>query len=159
MMDLNEAKRILAAFEREEVEYVLVGSMAMAAQGLVRATRDLDFFVSPAPENVARLKRALKFLYDDDPNLDQISAEELAGDYPAVEYIPPHGRYSIDILTRLGEAFRYETLEFEELLLDGIRIRVATPTMLYRMKKDTVRPQDRLDAETIRREFDLAEED
>jgi hypothetical protein len=158
-MDLNEAKRILAAFERENVEYVLVGSMAMAAQGLVRATRDLDFFVSPEPGNVARLKRALKSLYDDDPELDQISAAELAGDYPAVEYVPPHGRYSIDILTRLGEAFRYETLEFEELLLDGIRIRVATPTMLYRMKKDTVRPQDRLDAETIRREFGLDEED
>jgi hypothetical protein len=159
MMDLNEAKRILAAFERENVEYVLVGSMAMAAQGLVRATRDLDFLVSPEPGNVARLKRALKSLYDDDPELDQISAAELAGDYPAVEYVPPHGRYSIDILTRLGEAFRYETLEFEELLLDGIRIRVATPTMLYRMKKDTVRPQDRLDAETIRREFGLDEED
>jgi hypothetical protein len=159
MMDLNEAKRILAAFERENVKYVLVGSMAMAAQGLVRATRDLDFFVSPEPENVERLKRALRSLYDDDPNLDQVSAEDLAGDYPAVEYIPPHGRYSIDILARLGEAFRYEDLEFEELLLDGIRIRVATPTMLYRMKKDTVRPQDRLDAETIRREFGLEEED
>ena len=158
-MDLNEAKRILAAFEREDVKYVLVGSMAMAAQGLVRATRDLDFFVSPEPANVARLKQALKSLFDDDPNLDQISAEELAGDYPAVEYVPPHGRYSIDILTRLGEAFRYEDLDFEELLLDGIRIRVATPTMLYRMKKDTVRPQDRLDAETIRREFGLDEED
>jgi len=158
-MDLNEAKRILAAFEREKLQYVLVGSMAMAAQGLVRATRDLDFFVSPDADNVERLKRALKSLYDDDPNLDQISAEELAGDYPAVEYVPPHGRYSIDILTRLGEAFRYESLEFEELLLDGIRIRVATPTMLYRMKKDTVRPQDRLDAETIRREFGLDEED
>jgi hypothetical protein len=26
------------------------------------------------------------------------------------------------------------------------------------MKKDTVRPQDRLDAETIRRQFDLTEE-
>jgi len=99
MMDLNAAKRILAAFERESVKYVLVGSMAMAAQGLVRATRDLAFFVSPEPENVERLKRALRLLYDDDPNLDQISAEELAGDYPAVEYVPPHGRYSIDAET------------------------------------------------------------
>jgi hypothetical protein len=31
MMDLTEAKRILAALGREGVEYVLVGSMAMAA--------------------------------------------------------------------------------------------------------------------------------
>ena len=57
---LREAKRILAAFEREGVEYVLIGSMAMAAQGLIRATRDVDFFVSPEPENVDRLRRALK---------------------------------------------------------------------------------------------------
>jgi hypothetical protein len=159
MMDLAEAKRILATFEREGVEYVLVGSMAMAAQGLIRATRDLDFFVSPAPENIARLKQALKALYDDDPNIDQISAEELAGEYPALEYVPPHGRYSMDVLTRLGEVFRYETLESEQIVLDGIHIRVATPAMLYRMKKDTVRPQDRLDAETIRQQFDLEEED
>ena len=82
MMDLNEAKRILAAFEIEGVEYVLVGSMAMAAQGLVRATRDLDFFVSPRADNVERLKRALKYLYDGDPNVDQISAEELSGRVP-----------------------------------------------------------------------------
>jgi hypothetical protein len=115
-MDLTEAKRILAAFETEGMEYVLVGSTAMAAQGLVRATRDLDFFVSPRADNVERLKLALKYLYDGAPNVDEISA-------------------------------------------DGIRVRVATPAMLYRMKKDTVRPQDRLDAETIRREFGLDEED
>lgn len=28
------------------------------------------------------------------------------GDYPAVRYIPPEG-FGYDILTRLGEAFRY----------------------------------------------------
>jgi hypothetical protein len=158
-MDLNEAKRILAAFEREGVEYVLVGSMAMAAHGLVRATRDLDFFVSPRAANVDRLKRALKSLYPDDSNVDLISSDDLEGDYPAIEYVPPHGEYSIDILARLGEAFRFETLEFEELRLEGVRLRVATPRMLYRMKKDTVRPQDRLDAEMLRREFDLGEDD
>lgn len=158
MMDFQEAKRILAAFEREGVEYVLIGSMAMAAQGLIRATRDLDFFISPSEANVERLRRALKALYDDDPNVEQITASDLAGDYPAIEYVPPHGEYSIDLLSRLGEAFRYETIEGEEIALDGIRVRVATPRMLYRMKKDTVRPQDRLDAETLRRQFGIEEE-
>ena len=56
-----------------------MGSMAMAAQGLVQATRDLDFFVSPQARNIQRLNRALKSLYDDDPNVDQIPAEDLAG--------------------------------------------------------------------------------
>jgi hypothetical protein len=158
MMDLEEAKRILAAFEREGVEYVLIGSMAMAAQGLIRATRALDFFVAPTEVNVDRLRRALRSLYHDDPNVAQITAADLAGDYPAIEYVPPAGDYSIDILSRLGEAFRYETIDGEDVVLDGIRVRVATPRMLYRMKKDTVRPQDRLDAETLRRQFGLEEE-
>jgi hypothetical protein len=157
MIDFDEAKRILAAFEREGVEYVMVGSMAMAAQGLVRATRDVDFFVSATAANVERLRRALRCLYEDDPSVDQIQEADLAGDYPAIEYAPPNAPYSLDFLSRLGDAFRYETIESEELLLDGIRVRVATPAMLYRMKKDTVRPQDRLDAEQLRRLFKLEE--
>ena len=56
VLDLAEAKRILAALDREAVQYVLVGSMAMAAQGLVRATRDMDIFVSAPAENVERLR-------------------------------------------------------------------------------------------------------
>ena len=158
MMDFGELRRILAAFEREGVRYVLVGSMAMAAQGIVRATRDADFFVAPDDENVARLRRALKRLFDDDPHVDEITAADLGGDYPAVEYTPPHGRYSMDILSRLGEAFRYEELEAEDVIVEGVRARVATPRMLYRMKKGTVRPQDRMDAETIRTRFGLKEE-
>jgi hypothetical protein len=158
MIDIDEAKRIFAAFERERVEYVLVGSMAMAAHGIVRATRDVDFFVAPTPSNVGNLQRALRALYDDDPNVDQIRAEDLSGDYPAIEYVPPHGGYSLDLLSRLGEAFRFDSIEHEVVLIDGVSVRVATPAMLYRMKKDTVRPQDRVDAEAIRRVFGLEAE-
>ncbi len=57
-----------------------------------------------------------------------------------------------------SRAFRYETIEGEDVMLDGTRVRVATPRMLYHMKKDTVRPQDRLDAETLRQQFGLTEE-
>lgn len=158
MMEFGELKRILAAFEKEGVRYVLVGSMAMAAQGLVRATRDVDFFVSPDAENVDRLRCALKALFEGDPSIDQISAADLGGDYPAVQYTPPLGGYSMDILTRLGEAFRFEDIEAEDIMVQGVRARVATPRMLFRMKKDTIRPQDRLDAETIRSRFGLEEE-
>jgi hypothetical protein len=157
MMDLAEAKRILAALWREGVDYVLVGSMAMAAQGLVRATRDLDFFVAPTSPNVERLKKALKSLYADDASIDQISVDDLAGQYPAIRYAPPQGDYYIDILSHLGEAFRYEEIEREEVTLDGVRVQVATPRMLFRMKRDTVRPQDRLDAEALRQAFGLEE--
>jgi hypothetical protein len=157
-VEFDEAWRILATFEREGVRYVLVGSVAMAAQGIVRGTRDMDFFISPDHENVARLRAALKALYGDDPNVDEITAEDLQGPYPAIEYTPPHGVYSMDILARLGEAFRFEDLEAEDVVVNGVRVHVATPRMLYRMKRDTVRPQDRVDAENLRRRFGLPED-
>jgi hypothetical protein len=158
-MDFEEAKQILRALEREGVRYVLVGSMAMAAQGLVRATRDMDFFVAPDHENVENLRRALRSVFGADPHLEQITAEDLGGEYPAIEYVPPKGAYSLDILSRLGEVFRYEQIEAEDLLVDDITVRVATPRMLYRMKRDTVRPLDRIDAAAIRERFHLDEED
>jgi hypothetical protein len=156
-MDFDEAKRVLAAFEREGVDYILIGSMAMAAQGLIRATRDMDLFISPEPGNVERLRRALRALFSDDPDIDEITAEDLGGSYPAIEYTPPDRQYSLDLIARLGEAYSFEGIESEELLLDGIRICVATPRALYAMKSGTVRPQDRIDAEAIRDRFGLGE--
>ena len=149
--------RVLEALDRRRVDYVLVGSMAMAAQGLVRATRDMDIFVDPTEANVSRLKTALRDLFDD-PEIEGIRSDELSGDYPAVQYVPPEGDFWIDILARLGEAFTYAGLESEALEIEGVRIRVATPRMLYLMKKGTVRGQDRVDAEMLKVRFGLEDE-
>jgi hypothetical protein len=44
----------------------------------------------------------------------------------------------------------------EELALGGgLVVRVASPGLRFRMKRDTVRPQDRIDAERIRDAFGL----
>jgi hypothetical protein len=156
-MEFEQTKRIFAAFDRHGVRYILVGGMALAVQGLVRATRDIDVVVSAEAENIGRLKAALRELFND-PEIEGIRAEELAGDYPAIQYVPPTGDYWIDILTRLGEVFRFADLESEDLVVEGVRVSVATPRTLYRMKRDTVRPQDRLDAQALRERFDLSEE-
>jgi hypothetical protein len=156
-MDFSEAKRIVAAFERHEVAYVVVGSMAMAAQGVVRATRDIDVVVAPDARNVARLRGALHDLFDD-PVIESITADDLSGEYPAIQYVPPGRDYWIDILSRLGEALRFADLESEVVDLDGIPFRIATARMLYRMKKDTVRPQDRVDAQVLKERFGLEAE-
>lgn len=158
-MTLEEVQAVLAALLEEGVEFVVIGSMAMAAQGLPRATQDLDLFVAPALDNLEGLKRALKSLFDD-PSLDEIDPQELAGKYPAIEYVPPHGRYSLDFLTRLGEAFSWEDLEAgsEEVDLGDLKIRVASTHLLYQIKRDTVWPQDGVDAARIREALDLDEE-
>lgn len=156
-MDAKTDLEILRALEREGAAYVVFGGVALNLLGLARATMDLDLFIDPSPMNVERVKAALRSVFAD-PHIEEISSADLAGDYPAVAYVPPEGDFSIDLVARLGEAFRFEDLESMILEWEGVRVRVVTPRMLYRMKKDTVRPQDRADAERLRHHFGIEED-
>ena len=157
-MDRDEILRVLRAFEEQGLEYVLIGAAAMGFHGVVRATEDLDFFIRATAENVERLKRAFQQVYSDDPNIDDIFADDLLGEYPAVRYYPPSGDLYFDVMTRLGDAAAFDTVESVVMEVEGIRVSVATPKALYRLKKDTVRALDRQDAEALKQQFDLEEE-
>lgn len=154
-MDRDEIIRVLRAFEEAGLEYILIGATAMGFHGLARATQDLDLFIRATPENIERLREALRNTYDSDPNINEISSADLLGDYPAVRYVPPTGDLYFDVLTRLGESASFETVESEIKELQGTKVRVATPLALYRLKKNTVREQDRADATALRQLFDL----
>ena len=109
-------------------------------------------------ENVERLRVALREAYDGDPHIEEILSADLLGDYPAVRYYPPTGDLYFDVLTRLGEAASFETVDAEIKEIDGTRVRVATPAALYKLKKNTVRPQDQADAAVLRERFNLKDE-
>jgi hypothetical protein len=155
-MDYELTKKVLAALEAEGVQYVVFGAVALVLHGLPRATEDLDIFIAPERDNIERLKTALRSVFHD-PCIDEITAEDLLGEYPAVQYVPPAGNFHIDVLTRLGELFDFASLVSERIDFDGVSVSVVTPAMLYRMKKGTVRPKDWGDAQRIARRFGLKE--
>ena len=146
MIDFRKLVQLADAMNREGVEYIVFGGSAVILQGVIRATEDYDIFIRPTPENVEGLKRALRSVWDDD-SIDEISAEDLCGDYPSVRYGPPDDDVYIDFVARLGEAFQYDDLEADVLEMDGVKIRVATPRTLIRM-----------DAEKLRRKFQIEDE-
>ena len=154
-MDRDEILQVLRAFETSGLEYVLIGAAAMGVHGLVRATEDVDLFIRATPENVQRLREALRQVYGDDPHIEEITADDLLGEYPAVRYYPPSGDLYLDVMTRLGEAANYDTVEAEVKDLGGIAVRVATPRALYRLKRNTVRAKDRQDAAALKERFTL----
>lgn len=157
-MDFDVIKRLLASFEKEGVRYAIFGAVALNLHGLARFTEDLDIFVEPDAGNIHRLRAALHAVIED-PEIESITAEDLLGDYPAVQYIPPDGSFHVDILTRLGDAFSFSDLETERLAFDDIMVSVVTPRTLYKMKKDTVRLKDRADAQMLKERFRLTDEE
>jgi hypothetical protein len=156
MIDFNRVLSIVEAFNREGVEYKIFGGVAVNFHGIPRTTEDVDFFVAPSPENVARIKRALRSIWDD-PNLDEIEDDDMLGDYPSFTYDPPKESFGIDVVSRLGEAFAYDDLDAETREIRGVPVRFVTAATLYRMKRDTVRPIDKIDALKLRARFDLKE--
>ena len=157
-VDRDEVMRVLRAFQAAGLEYVLIGAAAMGFHGLVRATEALDLFICATPENIEKLRSALHAAYEGDPNIDEISSADLLGEYPAVRYVPPSGDLYFDVMTRLGSAASFETIDSEVQEVDGTQIRVATPAALYRLKKGTVRSQDHVDAAALRERFSLKDE-
>ena len=158
-MDRDEIMRVLREFEAAGLEYVLIGAAAMGFHGLVRVTEDVDLFIRATPENVEKLKAALRAAYEGDSHVSEISSADLLGEYPAIRYYPPTGDLYFDVLTRLGEAASFETVDAEIKDIDGTSVRVATPAALYRLKKGTLRLQDQADAAALRERFNLKDED
>ncbi|NUO78970.1 nucleotidyl transferase AbiEii/AbiGii toxin family protein [candidate division KSB1 bacterium] len=133
---------VLKALNAHEVEYILVGGLAVILHGVPRVTEDLDIFVKRDGPNVDKLRRALREVFDDE-SVDEITYAELA-QYPVIRYGTPHNYY-IDIMDRIGEAFSYGDLKFEIINSYGLPIRVATKETLIRLKEKTLRMVDQAD--------------
>src|SRR5690348_12170815 len=153
-MEYELTRRVLAALNAHGVAYKVFGAVALNLHGLARATQALDIFIAPDVANIERLRAALRSVFDD-PHVDEITADDLLGAYPAVRYVPPTGEFYIDILTRLGEAFAYDQLEAQVIDLGGVPVTLVTPRTLYEMKRNTVRTKDRAGAEALARRFKL----
>ena len=54
-----DVKAILRALVAEDVEFLVIGDLAVAAHGYPRATVDLDIIPRPEPTNLERLHGAL----------------------------------------------------------------------------------------------------
>src|SRR5262249_35290620 len=102
------------------------------------------------------LRRALRRLWTD-PSIDEIRSEDLTGEYAVIRYGTPDDFY-IDFVARLGDAFAFGDVEAAWVERGGVRVHIATPRMLYRMKKDTIRPLDRADAADLKVKFHLEDE-
>lgn len=136
--------QVLEAFEKEEVDYILVGGLAVILHGMPRLTQGIDIFVKMNPENIGKLQKALHRVYQDDESIYEITLDEL-NHYSVIRYGSPGGFY-IDIMARLGEVATYDNLEYETIIVDKISIKVATAEKLFELKKDTLRFEDKRDA-------------
>src|SRR3954452_19686042 len=71
-------ERIVAALNANDVAYVIVGGLAVAAHGVVRATRDLDLVPESSAGNLERLAATLTMLGAEHPIDGTLAGSSLA---------------------------------------------------------------------------------
>jgi hypothetical protein len=128
--------------EEEHVEYALIGGYALALQGIVRLTEDVDVLVEPSLENARRWVRALSRLPDG-------AAKELIGDDTLHEEpyaIRINDEFTVDVMNSASGFTWYELLPYRQRI-EGIN--VMSLEGLLRMKEHG-RLKDQADAEAIR---------
>ncbi|MEQ1728789.1 MAG: nucleotidyl transferase AbiEii/AbiGii toxin family protein [Vicinamibacterales bacterium] len=118
---------------------MLIGGFAVIAHGGSRFTKDIDLLVDAAPENIARVKTALRVL------ADNAAADVADGDVAEHTVVRVVDEVVVDLMgTACGLTFADVALDMERHDLAGVLVPVASPSALIRTK-DTYRPQDAID--------------
>ena len=144
---MNDALRDPARrFNEADVEYVLIGGMAVMLYGSSLLTRDVDFCAPMTPENIERLLNAIEGL-----NAKHFTRPDL----PVIPNDPQRLRGfknlylrtdlgKIDILGELPGVGTYEQIKhrFVEVEIEGVPLRVLDLETLIESKRFAGRERD-----------------
>ncbi len=139
----EDVRHVAELLESEHVEYALVGGYALALQGIVRLTEDVDILVEPTAENARRWVRALSKLPDG-------AAKELSGDETLHEEpyaIRVNDEFTVDVMNSASGLSWNDLLPYRKRI---DHVNVVSLEGLLRMKQHG-RLKDQADAEAIRR--------
>ena len=132
--------RVLAA---HEVDYVVIGGLAVQAHGHPRTTQDVDLMPEPTPENRGRLLAALT----------ELGARPVGARVPSPLSVPDTGVLEvdtdaggIDVHAAPAGSAPYAQLRARALVIDlDVPVPVAGLDDLIAMKRASGRPIDRSD--------------
>jgi hypothetical protein len=150
-----DAGQLLGVLARHGVDYVLIGGVAVQAYGHVRTTLDLDVIAAWTPENMRRLAGALGEL---DAHWRGVDAGLLGIDLTDPQQLLDAGNFlmrtrhgDLDVFAvdqTAGAPREYEQLRARAVRVEvlGIRLLIAHPEDLIRMKSAAATFRDRPEA-------------
>jgi hypothetical protein len=149
-----DAREQFRALARHEVDYVIIGGIAIQAYGGQRVTRDLDVVIATSTKNVTRLAAALsdldaRILGPNGERSRSVPSASLLGSSDQWHLVTDHGL--LDVLTlpvHLG-SFGEVRARAHEVTLGELTVPIAHREDLLRMKRAAGRPQDLADVRLL----------
>jgi predicted nucleotidyltransferase len=142
-----DPRELLVVLARHDVDFVVIGGVAVQAHGHLRTTRDVDIIAAPAPENARRLAAALREL---DARNRGVDAEHLDDPTDPVTFARAASLFldtragMLDVMQDAAGAPPYAELHRRavEVTLGTLTIRVAGLDDLIALKRAAARPVD-----------------
>lgn len=153
-------RQIFSALNDAQVDYVVVGGLAVILHGYLRATADLDLAIGLSPDNAGRGMRALASV-GLQPRLpvamDDFADEDKRRDWLRNRNMLVFPLWDPNNPLRSVDVFIDEPVVFGDLLtdavvkdMDGQKVRIASIPHLIEMKQRSGRPRDLQDIDKLR---------
>lgn len=144
---LSQYGKLLVALAKRDVDFAVVGGLAVIFNGYSRFTLDADIIVGDSRENLERMLEVLRDWGEGwarELSLDDFPPEE--GSIRVVE------NFELDIFTRLrGRSLNDFKGELRHLEYEGASISYLSPAGLIHCKQGSSREKDQLDVAAMRK--------
>lgn len=143
-------EKLLVRLADHGVQFIVVGGVAVALQGYMRMTEDVDILLEASTQNVSRLLDALSDYGEGFAR--ELSMDDFTDEEGAIRVVEESEYCQIDIFTRMTGLYYSDLLPDAGTLEIGDRIvRYASKAALIRLKSTSVREKDRLDVIALER--------
>ena len=139
---------MLQILQEHNIDYMLVGAYALAAQGYPRCTLDIDIWVNPTPINSSKVYKALaQFgapLHDIDTNTFKNKG---------IAFQIGVAPCRINVITEITGDIEFEDAKTRSVQVDmeGITLNILSIEDLIKNKESTGRPKDIADVRNLKK--------
>jgi hypothetical protein len=139
-------EKLLESLARAEVKFIIVGGVAVALNGFVRTTEDVDILIERSPENITRLLQALaRFGEGHARELTSADFDDAEGAIRIIEDFP------LDIFTVVrGKRYADLIRSVRQTRISDIDVNYLNAKALISMKKKSQREKDQIDVSALR---------
>jgi hypothetical protein len=154
-------ERILKAFQKHKLQYLIAGGMAVNLHGVPRFTKDVDILIEISEDNLKCLRAVIEDLglkprlpvslddFLDPKNWARWGREK---NLKALSLYNPKTPYEeVDVLWDVGVNYESAKKGRKILKIGSLRLSLVSIMDLIRMKKKAARTQDVADIESLRK--------
>ena len=138
-------EKLLAKLARADVKFIIVGGVAVALNGFLRTTEDVDILIESSADNVMRLLDALGDFGEG--HARELSRTDFSDSEGAIRIIED---FPLDVFT-IMRGNRYADLigATKSTRIGDVDVRYLSADALIALKSDSQRDQDRIDVSAL----------